>query len=1238
MLVSLQNNTLSRADLSFEQGIAKNIHYGDILVKFGEVIDVKTESLPMIADEAIVAKYKSSFLHNGDVIVADTAEDETVGKCTEIAGLGDEVVVSGLHTIPYRPLQRFASGYLGYYMNSASFHNQLLPLMQGIKVTSISKTALQNADILYPKSGTEQAAIGTYFRSLDNLIALHQRKKCIKQISGGFYMAFNNESDFEDALIKMLSENGWEKEVIKYPTEKDLIKNWANILFENNRSIDRLNDYPLTDGEMQQIIEQIETLKTPLKLNGFINGKTVTIKRDNTDDTEHFGKEISLKIYDRREIAAGTSRYQIVEQPVFPAKSKILNDRRGDLMLLINGMPVIHIELKKSGVSVTQACHQIEKYSHEGVFTSLFSLVQIFVAMTPEETLYFANPGTDGKFNPDFYFHWADFYNTPINDWKQIASNLLSIPMAHMLIGFYTVADDSDGILKVMRSYQYYAASRISDRVATNKWEKDSQRGGYIWHTTGSGKTMTSFKSAQLIASSKDADKVIFLIDRIELGTQSLKEYRGFADENQSVQETENTFVLITKLKSSDPADTLIVTSIQKMSNINDEGGLKSEDIELINKKRLAFIIDECHRSTFGEMLQTVKKTFPRAIFFGFTGTPIFEENSKNDSCLTDVFGNELHRYSIADGIRDKNVLGFDPYMILTYRDKDLRKAIALEKAHAQTIEEALSDEKKKKVYNFYMNEVPMAGYTDGNNKYIKGIEDYLPKSQYNCDKHRNAVVDDIIENWVQYSSVGKFHAIFATSSIPEAIKYYRLFKEKCAPIKVTALFDPNIDNNGGAIFKEDGLVEIINDYNDMYKTEFSLPTADKLKKDIAARLAHKKPYERIANSPEEQINLLIVVDQMLTGFDSKWVNTLYLDKVLDYENLIQAFSRTNRLFGPDKPFGIIRYYRKPHTMKNNIEIAVKTFSGDKPMGLFVQKLDKNLEKMNFFYTQIKELFTNSDVEHFEKLPEENDARGKFAKLFKQFNEGLEAAKVQGFVWKKLKYQFTDDQNNKNTVEVLVNENTYLILAMRYKELFGPNPGGDPPTEEPPFEIEPYLVEIDTGHIDEEYMNSRFKKYIGLLQNGNASDEEIESTLNELHKTFASLSQERQKFANIFLHDIQSGNAEIVAGKTLTEYINEYIEKSKNDQIHKLSDALGLDESKLRDIMESAVTEDNINEFGRFDLLKKTADRNKAKTYFERVENKPVIIPMVPQKIDSLLRTFIISGGFDVEELENSET
>ena len=412
-------------------------------------------------------------------------------------------------------------------------------------------------------------------------------------------MIFNKESDFEAALIKILSEKGWEKEILKNYSEQDLLRNWANILFENNRDIDRLNDYPLTDSEMQQILEQIKTLRTPLKLNGFINGKSVSIVRDNPNDTLHFGKEVSLKIYDRREIAAGQSRYQIVQQPKFPTKSKMLNDRRGDLMLLINGMPVIHIELKKSGVPVSQACNQIEKYAHEGIFSGLFSLVQIFVALEPNEAVYFANPGPDGQFNPNYYFHWADYNNEPINEWDKVASTLLSIPMAHQLIGFYTVADNSDGVLKVMRSYQYFAASAISDKVSKTKWEGNNQLGGYVWHTTGSGKTMTSFKSAQLIASSKDADKVVFLMDRIELGTQSLKEYRGFADENESVQATENTGILIIKLKSTDPADTLIVTSIQKMNNIKDESdGLKSSDIEYINEKRIVFIVDEAHRST----------------------------------------------------------------------------------------------------------------------------------------------------------------------------------------------------------------------------------------------------------------------------------------------------------------------------------------------------------------------------------------------------------------------------------------------------------------------------------------------------------------------------------------------------------------------------------------------------------------------------------------------------------------
>ncbi len=1055
-------------------------------------------------------------------------------------------------------------------------------------------------------------------------------------------MIFNKESDFEAALIKILSEKGWEKDVLKNYSEDDLLRNWANILFENNRDIDRLNDYPLTDSEMQQILEQIKALRTPLKLNGFINGKSVSIVRDNPDDKLHLGKEVSLKIYDRREIAAGQSRYQIVQQPKFPTKSKLLNDRRGDLMLLINGMPVIHIELKKSGIPVSQAYNQIEKYSHEGIFSGLFSLVQIFVAMSPEEAVYFANPGPDGKFNPDYYFHWADFNNEPINDWDKVASTLLSIPMAHQLIGFYTVADDSDGVLKVMRSYQYFAASAISDKVAKAKWEGNNQLGGYVWHTTGSGKTMTSFKSAQLIASSKDADKVIFLMDRIELGTQSLKEYRNFAgaglteeQKNNTVQETEDTNVLIGKLKSTYTEDVLIVTSIQKMSNIKEEfGGRNAHDIELINRKRLVFIVDECHRSTFGDMLITIKTTFPKAMFFGFTGTPIQDENQKKKNTTTTVFGNELHRYSIADGIRDKNVLGFDPCKVLTFKDKDVRKVVALEKAKVQTEEEAIADPVKSKVYYKYMDasQVGMAGHLDEKGNYIKGIEDYIPNVQYTTDEHTTLVVQDITDNWVRLSHNSKFHAIFATSSIPEAINYYRLFKEMKPELKVTALFDPSIDNNGGVQYKEEGLVEIISDYNEKYGQDFTIPTFPKMKKDISARLAHKKPYERIANTPEKQIDLLIVVDQMLTGFDSKWINTLYMDKVLQYENIIQAFSRTNRLFGPDKPFGTIRYYRKPHTMERNVNDAVKLYSGDRPLGLFVQHLAENLKQMNEMFENISELFSNAGIENFEKLPDDIAVCRKFAKDFKEFNGYLEAAEIQGFRWDKPSYI---DEDTDEVIDVAFDESTYLVLVLRYKELS--SGGTETGSDDVPYDLVGYITEIDTGRIDSDYMNSRFDKYIKLLSVEGTTKEALEQAETELHKTFATLSQEEQKYANIFLHDIQRGDVKVVDGKTLRDYINEYLSRAKDDQIHRVSVALGIDEDMLRKMMGLKLNESNLNEFGRFAELSNTVDKEKAKEYFEKVEKTKIMPFKVKMKADNLLRNFILNGGCEIQMPEENE-
>lgn len=1027
---------------------------------------------------------------------------------------------------------------------------------------------------------------------------------------------FSDEKQFEHAVIEVLQRNGW-TEVLDYPSEEKLLDNWARILFENNRSQDRLGDVPLTSTEMDQIIEQILALRTPLRLNEFINGRTVAITRD-APEAANFGVEVSLKIYDRLEIAGGQSRYQIARQPRYKASNKILPPRRGDLVLLINGMPLIHIELKRSRVPVSQAYHQIEKYAHEGIFTGLFSLVQVFVAMTPDQTRYFANPGPDGVFNEDFYFQWADFDNEPINQWDQVIRSLLAIPMAHQLIGFYTVVDRAAGVLMVMRSYQYNAANRIADRVLQKVWGDNEQRGGYIWHTTGSGKTVTSFKTAQLIADSKNADKVIFLLDRIELGTQSLKNYRSYGGDAIEVAETSSAQQLLTKLK--DDLSVLIVTSIQKMSMLNVDEVLAADDVAVLRRKRIVFVVDEAHRSTFGEMLMRIKKTLPDALFFGFTGTPIHDENQRKHSTTATLFGDELHRYSIADGIRDKNVLGFDPEMVETYRARDLRKQVALQQARAIDEAEVFSDPQKTKIFNRFMdkNQVPMARATNSEGKIVRGIEDYLPTSQYERAEHREAVVTDIMENWVALSQNSKFHALFATSSIPEAIEYYRIFTSKYPFLAVTALFDPNIDNTGDTqLFKEDGLVEVLSDYNARFGQNFSMSTYDKFKTDVAARLAHKEPHNGRDFTPDKQINLLIVVDQMLTGFDSKWLNTLYLDKVLAYENIIQAFSRTNRIFGPDKPFGSIRYYRRPYTMKENIDKAVELYSGQKPMGLFVEHLDRHLEKINDCFTKIRRLFAADD---FAELPESEADQGEFAKLFSALYHELQAASIQGFSWDKTEYHFSDPSR---VIAVEITENDYLTLLQRYKELTEDTGGGGGEGGDPPFDIDTHITHIDTDRIDADYLNSKFTKYIRAREEGVPADV-LQALLEEVHRSFARLSRDDQVFANLWLHDVTAGEASLVEGKTVEDYINDYKQAHQERQIDQLVTALGVDAAQVRALLTAHVTEANLDEYGRFTSVKESVDLAQAKRYLEHREGRSMSRFLVNREVEKLLRAFIL--------------
>ena len=336
-------------------------------------------------------------------------------------------------------------------------------------------------------------------------------------------------------------------------------------------------------------------------------------------------------------------------------------------------------------------------------------------------------------------------------------------------------------------------------------------------------------------------------------------------------------------------------------------------------------------------------------------------------------------------------------------------------------------------------------------------------------------------------------------------------------------------------------------------------------------------------------------------------------------ENIIQAFSRTNRTFGNDKPVGLIYYYRYLHTMKRNIDEAVQTYSGNKAYMVFVDKLPQNLARFNQIYLDIKELFENEGINDFSHLPENIAVKARFAQKFNELSSILEMIKVQGFSWRKSKY---------GSITVLLDEERYLVLLQRYKELFNPSTPAGPIIEEPPYDLDPHITELSTGKIDADYINSRFTKYLKVKLNGQ-SRENIENALQELYKAFALLPEEEQKFARVFIDDVKLGNIIPDNDKTFRDYIIEYIRTAKNDQIHRFAETFGLDEEKLRDLVELHVTE-SIDEFGRFSQLKATADPQKIKEYFEKESGEPLSIFKAKSKFDNLLRAFILTGGFDL--------
>lgn len=1054
-------------------------------------------------------------------------------------------------------------------------------------------------------------------------------------------MGFDLERDFEDALIaKLRDEKGWVDGVIENPTPADLLDNWARIVFENNNTRDKLNGCPLTEFEKSQLLEHLTRCRSPYEANELLRGEAVDIKRDNADDALHCGSVVSLRIFDKLSVGGGKNRYQIARQPEFPVNIETEADRRGDVSLLINGLPVIHIELKRTGVSPTVACNQIKSYLHRGIFDGIFGMVQMFVAMNPEQAVYFANPGRDyvdahGDLPVRYMFHYADERNAVLDEWDRVASRLLSIPAAHKMVSLYTIANAPTKNLMIMRSYQMHAVEAITAKVAGRDWNGYDQRGGYVWHTTGSGKTLTSYKTATHLNDIGRADQVLLVVDRVDLNTQTLDEYRGFSCELVDVDGARSGGSLLRRLK--DPDDrTLIVTTVNKLASAAKMAD--ADAVDAIARKRIVVIVDECHRTTFGEMMTASKSLLPHAVFFGFTGTPIGSFNARGDLTTRDIFGECIAKYTIANGIHDGNVLEFDVKGFSPFEEEGLRQAVALSKAHAATPDEAFADPDRKRTYLRYLEEVEMCYPLDEvtGRPVKRGIEDLVPSSQYDTDAYRREVVANIRSCWANVSVGGKLHAMLATSSIPEAVEYYRLLREMCPDLRVTALFDPSDDYGGEVsdtrtIDKIRGIAEILSDYNAWYGKRYDVSSYAEFKGDLMDRLAHKGAYRRIDGKPEARLDICIVVDQLLTGYDSHWVRTLFLDKYLTHERIIQAFSRTNRLLDDDKAFGMIRYYRKPNSMRRNIEYAIRKYSGGEEVDVIVKPVTAHVREANEALAEIRAVFAAEGIDDMSRLPESDEAVAKFVKEVNRLMGAVRAATAQGFALADGHAVRLDEGTGEVLDETMsdVDEGTLRTLLARYGEV--ETKRGNPAGEVPPFEVSASISQIAAEKIDADYIDKMFHDYIAAVGAG-APSEEQQAALNALHNEFPKLSREDQLIADQLITEIQSGTFEVREGWRFSDYVNR--EKTRRDDacLAEICGALGCDAAIARELRSSGVAEERIDDFGRYSALRATVDRHVARGALEAIAGVRVRGKDVMRVADALLRAYILEGAFDVRE------
>lgn len=894
-------------------------------------------------------------------------------------------------------------------------------------------------------------------------------------------MPVQSEAALENGLIATLQQMNYE--YVQIEEEKNLRTNFKSQLEKHNRKrLEEIGRTEFTEAEFEKILIYLEggtRFEKAKKLRDLF-----PLELDN-------GERLWVEFLNRTHWCQ--NEFQVSHQITVEGRKKC----RYDVTILINGLPLVQIELKRRGVELKQAYNQIQRY-HKTSFHGLFDYVQLFVISNGVDTRYFANNPNSGY---KFTFNWTDAANVPFNELEKFATSFFDKCTLGKIIGKYIVLHEGDKCLMVLRPYQFYAVEKILDRV------KNSNNNGYIWHTTGAGKTLTSFKAAQLVAELDDVDKVMFVVDRHDLDTQTQSEYEAF--EPGAVDSTDNTDELVKRLHGNSK---IIITTIQKL-NAAVSKQWYSRRIEEIRHARIVMIFDECHRSHFGDCHKNIVRFFDNTQIFGFTGTPIFVENAVDGHTTKEIFGNCLHKYLIKDAIADENVLGF------------------------------------------------LVEYYHGN------------ADVDNANQNRmTEIAKFIINNFNKSTFDGEFDALFAVQSVSTLIRYYKIFKSLNPKIRIGAVFtyasnssqdDALTGMNTGSYVSEstgeaDELQAIMDDYNDMFGTSFTTENFRAYYDDINLRMKKKK-------TDMKPLDLCLVVGMFLTGFDSKKLNTLYVDKNMDYHGLLQAFSRTNRVLNEKKRFGKIVCFRD---LKSNVDASIKLFSNSNNLEDIVRppfnEVKKNYQELTTNF--LEQYPTPSSID---LLQSEKDKK-LFILAFRDVIK--KHAEIQVY-----------DEFEEDAADLGMTEQQFMDFRSKYLDIYDTFAGGCKPSEEnqtPDEDTESTETSTESGIDDIDFC-------LELLHSDIINVTYILELIADLNPYSADYKEKRTYIIDTMIKDAELRNkAKLIDGfiqqnvdddrdnfmarkqkfdgtSDLEERLNNYITTERNNAVDKLAKEEGLDVSVL---------------------------------------------------------------------------